>query len=140
MVRQCRNITTQKCADTQNFMLPKLARQGENRQHFALSATCRHISSLVGIRPTQKSEDQSHQLVLIQFIQIEQVPSSASCSFPKREKEEYNMAEPSSSLPSWRDSENHFLSSHCVHRDNDGASSSFPFLRCGVSSSSLPPL
>jgi hypothetical protein len=39
VVRQCRKIATQKCADTQVTMSPNLPCRDENRQHFAMSPT-----------------------------------------------------------------------------------------------------
>jgi hypothetical protein len=41
MVCQCRKIATQKCADTQETMLPNFPCRDENRRHFAMSPTCR---------------------------------------------------------------------------------------------------
>ena len=41
LVRQCREIATQKRADTLKTMSPKLACRDKNWRHFALSATCR---------------------------------------------------------------------------------------------------
>ena len=52
MVRQCREITTQKCSDTQEIMSPKLACRGKNWQHCRLSPTCRrHVADMLPTLP-----------------------------------------------------------------------------------------
>ena len=47
VVPQCREITTQKGADTQEIMSPKLACRGKNWRHCCLLPTCcRHVANI----------------------------------------------------------------------------------------------